>query len=153
MPTCARAAETELSLLKNGQINSSSVLMIPMVLVPSFQTTVYSKTAPNWRPSGLFRLPRSRQRNRADLVAGCARLIAGQDVDPALLLALGGPAAEKFLDGEEHADTCWLRVWGVRGLLWAGDGSQLDAVRTALDDESCRVRELAAGEVLTQAGV
>lgn len=83
-------------------------------------------------------------RGRADVVAGCVRLITGQDVDPALLLALGGPAAEKFLDGEEHADTYWLRVWGVRGLLWAGDGSQLDAVRTALDDEAWRVRELAA---------
>lgn len=84
------------------------------------------------------------RRGRADLVDGCVRLIVGQDVDPALLLALGGPAAEKFLDGEEHADTYWLRVWGVRGLLWAGDLSQLDAVRTALADESWRVRELAA---------
>lgn len=84
------------------------------------------------------------RRGRADLVDGCVRLIAGEDVDPTLLLALGGPAAEKFLDGEEHADTYWLRVWGVRGLLWAGDGSQLDAVRTALADESWRVRELAA---------
>ena len=84
------------------------------------------------------------RRGVADVVTGCARLIRCQDVDPALLFALGGPAAEKFLDGKEHADTYWLRVWGVRGLLWAGDGSQLDAVRTALDDEAWRVRELAA---------
>ena len=84
------------------------------------------------------------RRGRADVVAGCVRLIAGQDVDPGLLLALGGPAAEKFLDGHEHADTYWLRVWGVRGLLWAGDAGQLDAVRTALDDQAWRVREMAA---------
>jgi len=49
-------------------------------------------------------------RGRADVVAGCAQLITGQDVDAALLLALGGPAAAKFHDGEEHADTYWLRV-------------------------------------------
>lgn len=33
-----------------------------------------------------------RPAGRADVVAGCVRLIAGQDVDPGLVLALGGPA-------------------------------------------------------------
>lgn len=77
------------------------------------------------------------------MVAGCVRLMAGDDVEPALLVALGGPGAQKFLDGEQHDDRYWLRVWGTRGLLWAWDGSALAAVRAALADEAWRVREMA----------
>jgi len=77
------------------------------------------------------------------VVAGCVRLVAGDDTDPALLMALGGPGAAKFLDGGPHADTYWLRVWGARGLLWAWDECALDAVLAALDDEAWRVREMA----------
>jgi hypothetical protein len=77
------------------------------------------------------------------VISGCSRLAVGGECDPALLLALGGPGAEKFLDGRPHDDTYWLRVWGMRGLLWAWDDSALESVSTALDDESWRVREMA----------
>ncbi len=84
------------------------------------------------------------RRGRAAVLAGCVRLVAGEDVDPGLVVALGGPAAHALLDGRPHADTYWLRVRGVRGLLWAWDGGQLSAVTAALGDESWRVREMAA---------
>ena len=77
------------------------------------------------------------------MIAGCVHLIVGEDVDPALLLALGGPGADKFLDGDSHVDMYWLRVWGTRGLLWVWDGRALDAVKLALGDEAWRVREMA----------
>jgi hypothetical protein len=84
------------------------------------------------------------RRGRAAVVAGCVGLVEGHDVDPSLLVALGGPGADKFLDGRPHDDTYWLRVWGARGLLWAWDDSALEAVRRALRDEAWRVREMAA---------
>lgn len=84
------------------------------------------------------------RRGSSAVIDGCVRLIDGRDVDADLLLALGGPAARKFLDGRDHADRYWLRVWGLRGLLWAWHDSAAAAVRAALADESWRVREMAA---------
>ena len=84
------------------------------------------------------------RRGKDAVVAGCARLIAGGDADPALLMALAGPAADAFLDGGPREDLYWLRVWGTRGLLWAWDESALDALTRALTDEHWRVREMAA---------
>lgn len=84
------------------------------------------------------------RRGKDAVIVGCARLIAGKDTDPELLMALGGPGAEKFLDGGPHGDTYWLRVWGTRGLLWLWDDSAFDAVSVALDDDAWRVREMAA---------
>ena len=78
------------------------------------------------------------------MVAGCVQLVRRQGVDAALIMALGGPAAGKFLDGRPHPDRYWLRVWGLRGLLWAWDESAAPAVQAALADESWRVREMAA---------
>lgn len=83
------------------------------------------------------------RRGQDAVVAGCARLIVAEEADPGLLVALGGPGAEKFLDGRTHQDTYWLRVWGARGLLWAWDDTALDAVKVALVDEAWRVREMA----------
>lgn len=89
------------------------------------------------------------------MVAGCTRLITGDYADTDLIMALGGPAASKFLDGRPHADQYWLRVWGTRGLLWAWDDSgataSTRAVTTALHDESWRVREMAAKVVARHA--
>lgn len=64
-------------------------------------------------------------------------------VDPQLVLALGGPGADKLLDGQPHADSYFLRVWGLRGLLWAWDDTALPELRLALGDEAWRVREMA----------
>lgn len=83
------------------------------------------------------------RRGRAEVVDGCRALVRGQMVDPGLLEALAGPAAEKFLDGADHDDTYWLRVWGARGLLWAWDDGAAGEIRLALDDDAWRVREMA----------
>jgi hypothetical protein len=82
------------------------------------------------------------RRGRADVITGCRALVRGEEVDPDLLLALGGPAARKFLDGEVHDDTYWLRVWGARGLLWVWDDAATPEVRLALRDCAWRVREM-----------
>jgi len=61
------------------------------------------------------------RRGRSAVVAGCAQLILGADTDAALIVALGGPGARRILAGGPRADQrYWLRVWGIRGLLWAG---------------------------------
>lgn len=83
------------------------------------------------------------RRGRADVVVGCRALVRGEPVDPMLLRALGGPGADKFLDGRSHADGYWLRVWGLRGLLWAWDDTALPELRLALEDDAWRVREMA----------
>ncbi|MBB5868211.1 hypothetical protein F4553_001590 [Allocatelliglobosispora scoriae] len=84
------------------------------------------------------------RRGKDAVITGCIRLIYGDDVDSALIMALAGPAARRLLDGEPHDDLYWLRVWGTRGLLWAWDDSATGAVLLALTDEAWRVREMAA---------
>ena len=83
------------------------------------------------------------RRGRQEVVDGGQALIRREPTDPQLLLALGGPAAERFLDGQSHTDTYWLRVWGLRGLLWAWDDAAVPELRLALTDEQWRVREMA----------
>jgi hypothetical protein len=84
------------------------------------------------------------RRGRQAVVDGCARLITGGEADPALIAALGGPAARGLLDaGLPKGQLYWLRVWGARGLLWVWDDSALGALRFALEDEAWRVREMA----------
>ena len=84
-----------------------------------------------------------RRRGRTSVVDGCLRLLQSGSADAELLLALAGPGGQKFLDGDEHEDTYWLRVWALRGLLWAWDDAGTVAVTTAVDDEHWRVREMA----------
>lgn len=82
------------------------------------------------------------------MVAGCCALINGGGADSALVMALGGPPARGILDGDPRADQqYWLRVWGVRGLLWVWDDSAWDAIFVALHDPQWRVREMAAKAV------
>lgn len=88
---------------------------------------------------------------RDAVVDGCVLLVEGQpaaEADPRLLAVLGR-GADTFLDGRDHDDLYWLRVWGMRGLLWALDGAPVgptarDAVLLGLGDEHWRVREMAA---------
>jgi hypothetical protein len=82
------------------------------------------------------------RRGRTDVITGCRALVRGEQVDPDLLVAVGGPAARKFLDGAVHDDTYWLRVWGVRGLLWVWDDSARPEVILAIRDPAWRVREM-----------
>jgi hypothetical protein len=84
-----------------------------------------------------------RRRGRDAVVDGCVRLLETGTLDAPLLLALSGPGGQMFLDGEEHADTYWLRVWSLRGLLWVWDERATAAVVAAVDDEHWRAREMA----------
>lgn len=82
-------------------------------------------------------------RGHDNVVTSCIELLAGRDVDAALVRSLGGPRAARFLDAAP-AQRYWPRVWAARGLLWAWDDRATPALITALDDEAWRVREMAA---------
>jgi hypothetical protein len=87
------------------------------------------------------------RRGRAAVVSGCIGLLQGRhgDVDDALVLALGGPAAEAVLDGQSGARAgYWPRVWAARGLLHAWDDRATAAIIQATADDAWRVREMAA---------
>jgi HEAT repeat protein len=101
-------------------------------------------TSARWGPPRRSIQAECGRRGRDAVVDSCIALLGGGAADPALLLALGGPAASKFLDGAQHDDSYWLRVWAMRGLLWEWDERAIAAVRAACGDESWRVREMAA---------
>ena len=83
-------------------------------------------------------------RRGADAVlADCLALLDG-DLDAERARSLTPRGADKYLDGREHEDTYWFRVWALRGLLWSWDVRAAPAVCRALDDEAWRVREMAA---------
>jgi hypothetical protein len=82
-------------------------------------------------------------RGRDAVVAGCIEMLEGRDVDADLVLALGGPPARWVATGEPPGPPYWLRVWALRGLLWAWDDVALRAVEAALHDDAWRVREMA----------
>lgn len=82
-------------------------------------------------------------RGKHAVVSGCIELLDGRDVDAELVLALGGPPARWVVTGEPSGPTYWLRVWALRGLLWAWDDAALSSVETALHDDAWRVREMA----------
>ena len=91
-------------------------------------------------------------RGTASVVSDCVALVEGADTDPALVQALAGPDAPRFLDAPPD-QRYWLRVWGARGLLWAlsapgapppDDPTLSAAIIAALGDEHWRVREMAA---------
>jgi hypothetical protein len=85
------------------------------------------------------------RRGRAAVVADCVRLLHGQEVDPGVILTLGGPTARALLArGVRPDQEYWLRVWAVRGLLWVGPDGGLAGLRVALADPAWRVREMAA---------
>ncbi len=85
-----------------------------------------------------------RDRGRSVVIAGCIDLLNGKDVDPTLIHALGGPAAQWAVSGGEGGPDYWLRVWAARGLLWEWDDSALPVLEAALSDPAWRVREMAA---------
>ncbi len=83
------------------------------------------------------------RRGTEAVLADCLALLRGE-TDPHRVRSLTGAGADKYFDGEEHADTYWFRVWALRGLLWAWDVRATGPVCAALSDEHWRVREMAA---------
>lgn len=83
------------------------------------------------------------RRGRGEVVAGCVALLGGGDVDAELILAVGGPPARWVVTGEPSGPPYWLRVWALRGLLWAWDDVALESVEASLHDDAWRVREMA----------
>ena len=83
------------------------------------------------------------RRGRGEVVAGCVALLVGGNVDAELILALGGPPARWVVTGEPSGSPYWLRVWALRGLLWAWEDVALQSVEAALHDDAWRVREMA----------
>ena len=79
------------------------------------------------------------------VVDGCLALLRGGQCDAALVRALAGPGADRYLDGPPEG-AYWLRVWGARGLLWAwlDTAEERSVLVDALADEAWRVREMAA---------
>lgn len=77
-------------------------------------------------------------------VGGCVALLLRQEVEPSLVIVLGGPAARSVLADLRPDQRYWLRVWAARGLLWSWDDRALPALTAALDDEAWRVREMAS---------
>jgi len=91
------------------------------------------------------------QRGTPAVLRECVALLGGADTDPAIVAALAGPAAPRFLDAPED-QRYWLRVWGARGLLWAlaapGAPAEVapevvEALVGGLVDQHWRVREMA----------
>ena len=79
---------------------------------------------------------------RDAVVARCAALLSGADVDVEFVMMLGGSPARRLLASGVPADQqYWLRVWAVRGFLWSGP--LVTSLREALRDEHWRVREMA----------
>jgi hypothetical protein len=92
------------------------------------------------------------RRGRDQVVDGCIALLAGQDVDDNLIIALGGPASMVVLhDGPRQRNQYWRRVWAARGLLHTWDARAEDAVIAATADEHWRVREMAAKVIAARA--
>lgn len=83
------------------------------------------------------------RRGKGEVVAGCIELLAGGDADAELILALGGPPARWVITGGQPGPPYWLRVWALRGLLWAWDEMALTSLERALTDDAWRVREMA----------
>jgi HEAT repeat protein len=99
--------------------------------------------APDITPRERIAAERAR-RGKEAVLADCLAVLRGEPVTPELLTGLAGRGVEKFFDGEEHGDTYWFRVWALRALLWSWDPRAADAVIEAMEDDSWRVREMAA---------
>lgn len=85
------------------------------------------------------------ERRGLDVVVGeCLSLLGGEEAPPSVLQYLAGPAAWPHIDDPDRVDAYWVRVWALRGLLWAWHPRATDAVISCLGDESWRVREMAA---------
>lgn len=80
-----------------------------------------------------------------ELVRRCLELLAETEGDVDLIQLLGGPAALALLSGGiPEGQRYWLRVWALRGLLWADLAEAPAPLAEALRDDHWRVREMAS---------
>ncbi len=80
-----------------------------------------------------------------EVVARCVASLDGTaEPNQELLEVLAGRATSWYLEDPGRDDSPWLRVWSLRGLLWAYEPQAAAAVRRALGDPAWRVREMAA---------
>jgi len=101
-------------------------------------------SGPGWGMSPRRSIERECSRHgKAAVVAGCRALLRGEDVDPELIVALGGPPARWAVTGKPPGPAYWTRVWAARGLLWAWGDAAYPEIVAALCDEVWRVREMA----------
>jgi hypothetical protein len=92
------------------------------------------------------------RRGRDQVVDGCVALLAGQEADDDLIIALGGPSAMSVLhDGPRQRNQYWRRVWAARGLLHTWDARAEGVIVAATTDEHWRVREMAAKVIASHA--
>lgn len=85
-----------------------------------------------------------RRFGRPEFVRRCEALFRGVTEDSDFIITLGGSAAFRLLnDGIPDHQKYWLRVWAMRGMLWAGPGDNAPLLRDALADSHWRVREMA----------
>jgi hypothetical protein len=91
------------------------------------------------------------RRGRQAVIDRCGGLVtegetrSDYESDDELIEALGGPRARAVLDAGPRPDQrYWIRVWAMRGLLWAWEDSAFGAVLAGLADPAWRVREMSA---------
>lgn len=78
---------------------------------------------------------------RDEVIRRCVALLEGVEVDPEFLVVVGGlPATRLLVAGLPHDQQYWLRVWALRGLLWASPGRG-----RACGQANRRVRGVAGG--------
>jgi len=101
-----------------------------------------SDARPSPRTSILLECAR---RGRGEVVGGCRAILRGDEVDPTLLVALGGAPANAVLAGAQGGvDGYWPRVWAARGLLHVWSDDAADDIIEATSHPAWRVREMAA---------
>lgn len=79
------------------------------------------------------------RRGRTAVVDDCVALLLGEPPSADVLQTLAGPGAGRYAGTGVY----WVRVWALRGLLWAWEPRAAPSVCRALGDEHWRVREMA----------
>ncbi|HUS62272.1 MAG TPA: HEAT repeat domain-containing protein [Acidimicrobiales bacterium] len=78
------------------------------------------------------------------MIRRCVAVVDGCETDSDFIVTLGGVPAERLLaEGLPQDQTYWLRVWALRGLLWASPGNRVEVLGRTLADDHWRVREMA----------
>lgn len=97
-----------------------------------------TSASPRLRVEGACRLL-----GRDEFIRRCAAVLAHGDEEPEFLATIGGaPALHLLSQGIPNDQGYWVRVWGARGMLWAGPPNDTGVLRTALEDDAWRVREM-----------